>query len=63
MNTYIVGFVNFFDNDLILEQVQAHTGLAAMKQFMEDPMYDDMDLDEFLQTVWDQDSLIQYIHI
>lgn len=57
--TYVVGFVNFFDNELKLEIVQASSEFEAAKDYLKLDDLTSKTVEELKEELINQDCLIE----
>lgn len=68
MKTYVVGYINFFNNELTLEQVKANDPCKAIYKHSElatDAQHFDssMSLEDIQDALWSADSMVAVIEV
>ena len=64
MRKYVVGYLNFFDNELLLEVVEANSAFEAAVDYMDqDPPTETTNLEDFQVELFAQDTIINVLDI
>lgn len=65
MKNYMVAFISFFDNEILMKKIEAEDKVATVKKYLTEQYgYDfsdnpDISLDEIQQMCFDCDSMVE----